>query len=221
MFLGHYAVALGAKPFAPRTSLGTLAAAAVALDLIWPLLVLAGIERVRIVPGATAFTPLDFEFYPWSHSLLMALAWAALFGALYLAVRRDRCGALVVAALVASHWALDVLVHRPDLPLLPGGGVRIGLGLWNSVPASVALELGLFALGAWLYERASRARDTIGRRAWVALLAAALLIFAGNAFGPPPPDARAIAWTGLAQWLFVAWAAWIDHHRASAPVATA
>ncbi len=82
MFVGHFAVALGAKRAAPRIPLGLLVAAAIALDLIWPLLLLAGVETVRIDPGNTAFTPLAFDHYPWSHSLVMALVWGGLTAAI-------------------------------------------------------------------------------------------------------------------------------------------
>src|SRR5512139_3067449 len=120
MFLGHFALGLAAKKVAPRTSLATLFAAAQLVDLVWPVLVLVGVESLRVDPGNTAFTPLDFAHYPWTHSLLMAAAWGVAFGLLYLARQGDRRGALVVAGLVVSHWVLDFVSHRPDLPLAPG-----------------------------------------------------------------------------------------------------
>jgi hypothetical protein len=100
VFIGHYAAGFAAKRLAPRVSLGTLLSAALLLDLVWPVLVLCGVERVRIAPGDTVMTPLDFEYYPYSHSLLMAMVWGAAAGLLYLALRRDRTGALVVGLLV-------------------------------------------------------------------------------------------------------------------------
>src|SRR3954447_26978834 len=121
MFLGHFAVALAAKRAAPRTSLGTLVLAAQLLDILWPVLLLAGVERVEIRPGDTAFTPLHFEHYPVSHSLATSIDWAGVFGTAYYAITRYRRGAVVIAALVVSHWALDWITHRPDLPLWPGG----------------------------------------------------------------------------------------------------
>ncbi|HUL80930.1 MAG TPA: hypothetical protein VL131_02245 [Gammaproteobacteria bacterium] len=213
MFLGHYAVAIGAKKVAPKTSLGTLLAAAAFLDLVWPVLVLLGFERVVVAPGATAFTPLDFEHYPISHSLLMSVVWGIAFGAAYFFVRRDRRGATVLAALVVSHWLLDAVVHRPDLPLTLGGDARIGLGLWNSIPGTLAVELAMFAAAVWLYVGATRARDRIGSLGLVAFLLFVLAIYAGAAFGPPPPSATAIAWSDMGQWLVVLFAAWIDRHR--------
>lgn len=216
MFLGHFGAGFAAKAIAPRVSLGWLFAAAQFIDLLWPTLLLAGAERVRIAPGATAVTPLVFEHYPWSHSLAAVLAWAALAGALYFAVKRDRRGATVLAALVASHWLLDAIVHAPDLPLYPGSATLAGMGAWSSVALTLAIELPLFAAGAWLYARGTRAADAVGRWGFAALVAFLLAIHAGNLLGPPPPDATAIAWVGQAQWLLVLWAFWLDNHRVRA-----
>lgn len=213
MFLGHFAAALAAKKLTPYTSLGTLLLSAQLLDLIWPTLVLRGIERVAIVPGTTAVTPLDFVSYPWSHSLLMAATWALLFAGSYVFIRRYPRGAIVVLALVLSHWVLDLITHRADLPLLPWGGPRVGLGLWYSVPATIVVEGVMFALGLYLYKVNTEPVDTIGTRALVAFAVALVLIYAGNLFGPPPPDERTLAYVGHAQWLLVAWGYWLDRHR--------
>ncbi|HWR86796.1 MAG TPA: metal-dependent hydrolase [Acidiferrobacterales bacterium] len=121
MFIGHFSVGFGAKRFAPRVSLGTLFLAAQFIDLLWPTLLLFGVEQVRVAPGITAFTPLDFEHYPWSHSLFMVIVWGALFGAVYCALRRDARASAVLAMAVFSHWLLDFLTHRPDPPLWPDG----------------------------------------------------------------------------------------------------
>lgn len=212
MLIGHFAVGFGAKRFAPRASLGTLFLAAQFIDLLWPTLLLLGVERARIAPGITAFTPLDFEHYPWSHSLFMVIVWSALFGAVYYALRRDARASIVLAIAVLSHWLLDFLTHRPDLPLWLDG-TRVGLGIWNSVPATMAMEIGLFVCGLLLYVRSTRARDATGRWTLWGLVALLGLIYAGNLLGPPPPDVMAIAWAGHAQWLLVAWAYWIDRHR--------
>ena len=213
MFLGHYAVALGAKRAAPSVSLGTLFAAAAFLDLVWPVLVLAGVERVAVVPGTTAFTPLDFQHYPISHSLLMAVVWGVAFGAVYLVRQRTPLAAIVLALLVVSHWPLDAVVHRPDLPLAPGESALIGLGLWNSIPATLAVELVMYATGLAVYVRMTRARDRIGRWGFVAFALFLPAIYASVAFGPPPPSASAIAWSDMGQWLVILWAAWADKHR--------
>src|SRR5512141_672663 len=144
MFLGHFGVALAAKRVAPGPSLGTLALAALLADGIWPVFMLLGLEKVEIVPGITAVTPLLFVSYPYTHSLVADVLWGALVAGAYFLRRRDRVGALWLAALVLSHWVLDFIAHRPDMPLWPGGPV-VGLGLWYSVPATLVVELGLFA----------------------------------------------------------------------------
>jgi hypothetical protein len=213
VFLGHFGLAMAAKHVAPRTSLGTTLFAGQFLDVLWPIFVLTGIESFEITPGVTKVNPLEFTSYPWSHSLAMAFAWAALFGAVYWAVRGRARDAAVVAALVASHWVLDWIVHRPDLPLFPGDVSRHGLGLWNSLAASLAIELVLFAGGIVLFLRASRARDRIGSIGFwflVALLAAGYL---AATFGPPPPSTDAVAASVFVFWPFFAFAWWIDRHR--------
>jgi membrane-bound metal-dependent hydrolase YbcI (DUF457 family) len=212
MFIGHFAVGFGAKRFAPGVSLGTLFLAAQFIDLLWPTLLLLGVERVQIAPGITAFTPLDFEHYPWSHSLLMVVVWGGLFGAVYYALRRDARASVVLAIAVLSHWLLDFFTHRPDLPLWPGA-TRVGLGLWNSVSGTLAIEVGLFVCGVLLYLHSTHACDAVGRWAIWGLVALLGLIYAGNLLGPPPPSVTAIAWVGHAQWLLVAWAYWMDRHR--------
>jgi len=213
MFLGHFAVGLAAKKLTPYTSLGTLVVAAQLVDLIWPTFLLLGIERVRIDPGNTAVTPLAFEHYPWTHSLAMSVVWAASFAALYGFFRRYPRGAWVVASAVLSHWLLDFLTHRPDLPIAPGFEREVGLGLWHSVRVTVAVELAMFAGGVWLYARSTEAVDRLGTYVLGGFVAALLLIYAANLLGPPPPSARAIAMAGHAQWVLVLWAMWIDRHR--------
>ena len=217
MFLGHFGAGFGAKAIAPRVSLGWLVVAAQFIDLLWPTLLLAGVERVRIEPGATAVTPLVFEHSPVSHSLAGVAAWAVLVGAIYLAAKKDRRGALVLAALVVSHWLLDALVHAPDLPLYPGSATMAGLCAWSSLPLTLAIELPVFALGAWLYARSTRPLDATGRWAFAGLVAFLLAIQAGNLLGPPPPGVAAIAWVGQAQWVLVVWAFWMDNHRRPNP----
>ena len=213
MFLGHFGVGFAAKRYAPRASLGALFLAAQFIDLLWPTLLLLGVERVSIAPGATVVTPLDFQYYPVSHSLLAVLGWSALVGGAYFALRGARREALVLALLVMSHWFLDALVHRPDLPLAPFGDTRIGLGLWNSMPATLLVEMPLFFAGVWLYARVTRPRDGAGRWGFWGLVGFLLLIQAGNLLGEPPPSVLAIAWVGQAQWLLVLWAFWVDRHR--------
>jgi hypothetical protein len=197
---------------APRIPLAALVAAAFGLDLLWPIFLLIGLETVRIDPGNTAFTPVDFVSYPWTHSLLMSVAWGALAGAIAASLLKNRNAGLLIAAVVVSHWLLDFLTHRPDLALWPGGP-KFGLGLWNSVPATIVVEGALFALSVWLYARAVPARDAVGRWAFRSLIAFTGLIWLSGPFSPPPPDAGAIAYVGLALWIFPFWALWIEHHR--------
>jgi hypothetical protein len=214
VFIGHYAVAFAARGAVPQASLGTMFAAAQLADLAWPVLVLAGVERFEIRPGITAFTPLDFIHYPWSHSLLMLCLWGAAFGLVHMAVRKSGARtALLLALLVVSHWVLDFVSHRPDMPLAPGEGPKLGLGLWNSVPATLAVESLLFAGAVWMYTRATRANDRIGTWALWSLVAFLAIVYVANSMGPPPPSVAAVAWSANALWLLVAWGYWIDRHR--------
>jgi hypothetical protein len=216
MFLGHYAVAFAAKRAAPETSLGTLFFASVFIDLLWPLLLLVGIERARIDGNIAGLSPLVFEHYPVSHSLLAVAGWALLLGAAYFAARRELRAALVVGALVASHWLLDAIVHRPDLLLVPGGSIAVGAALWNVPAASVLLEAALFVGGLALYLSAARGR--VKRWPLTALCALLLVIFVADIVGPPPPSMSVVAWAGLAQWLLVAAGFWVDRLPAPRPL---
>jgi hypothetical protein len=215
MFIGHFGVAFGAKRVVPAVSLGTLFVAAQLADLVWPVLVLAGVERVGVQPGLTVVTPLDFIYYPFSHSLAAALVWAVSFGVLYVVLRRAPVSTgLVLALVAASHWLLDAIVHRPDLPLtLREGSTKVGLGVWNSLGASLAVEVILLAVGVWMYSRATRAADPKGRIALQGLVAFLLIVYAASVFGPPPPSGMTAAWSALSMWLLVAWGYWVDRHR--------
>ena len=213
MFIGHVATAYAAKRLAPRVSLGTLFAAAQLPDVLWPFLLLTGVEHATIAPGDTAVSPLRYDSYPVSHSLLTVVAWGAAFAAVHFWRKRRPLDALVLAALVAGHWVLDFVSHRADMPLWPGGP-RLGLGLWSSVPATIAVELAMVAAGLWLALSATRARDRFGRWGFAGLAALLLLIYAANVTGPPPPSIQAVAWVGVVgAVLFIGLAAWIDRHR--------
>jgi len=217
VFIGHFAVAFASKKVAPKVSLGTLVIAAAFLDVVWPVLVLLGVERFRIVPGFTAINPFDFVYYPWSHSLLMTAVWALLFALVYFAVRGDRAGAVWLGIAVASHWVLDFVSHRPDLPLYPGGETRLGLGLWQSVPATFAVEGLMFAAGIALYMQSTKVKDRIGTVAWWALIALLVVLYIPGPWSPPPPSENVVAIVGIiALAIFAPWAYWIDRHRAPA-----
>src|SRR5262245_38013657 len=177
VFVGHLAVALAGKRAAPRLPLAALTSAAFGLDLLWPIFVLAGIEVVRVDPGNTAFTPLDFVSYPWSHSLLVSAVWGAIAWVVASRTLRDQRAGIVAALLVMSHWVLDVISHRPDMPLWPNGP-RIGLGLWNSVPATFLVEGVLLTIGLAIYVRAAPPRDAVGRWAFRGLVALVTMMWA-------------------------------------------
>jgi hypothetical protein len=212
VFIGHFGVGFGLKRSAPELSLGTLFLASQFIDLIWPTLLLFGVERVAIVPGITRVTPLDFTHYPISHSLLAVAGWGLLFGLVYFVIRRYAAGAWICGLALVSHWLLDLLTHRPDLPLAPGG-VKVGLGLWNSLPATLVVELLVFGIGVWLYLRCTRALNRKGTIGLWALLGFLVLVHLANMFGPPPPSVTAIAWSGQGQWLIVLLGYWVDRHR--------
>ena len=163
MFLGHFGLSFGAKTAQPRVSLGTLFLAAQFADLLWPNLLLLGIEKVRVVPGLMTVSAFDFVHYPFSHSLAMDVFWGLLLGLGYWLLRRNTGGALLVGLLVPSHWLLDLLVHRPDLPLFPGASPLFGLGLWNSMVATQLAEALFFFGGLYLYLRRTVARNRRGR----------------------------------------------------------
>lgn len=212
MFVGHLAGALGTKAVAPRVPLGAAVAAAFGLDLLWPVFLLLGVESVRVQAGDTAFTNLTFVSYPWSHSLATAAGWSCLA----VLVGRGLHGSWPTGAwlggLVLSHWVLDALTHRPDLPLWPAGPV-VGLGLWQSVAGTILVEGRLLVACLWLYARSFQPADRTGRWALAALVALTGLIWITQPWSPPPPSARAVAWGGLMLWLLPPWARWIDVHR--------
>ena len=213
MFIGHFAVALGAKKAVPKVSLGTLILSVTFVDLLWPLLLILGLEHVRIDPGNTVVTPLDFYDYPITHSLLAVLGWSVVFGLAYYAVRKEKLGAWVLGLGVLSHWILDFFTHRSDLPLVPWGSLKVGLGLWYSMPLTLVVEIGLFILGVFLYLQSTTARDRTGTWSFWGLILFLVIVYIANLFGPPPPSVEAIGYGGLLAWLFVPWGYWIDRHR--------
>jgi hypothetical protein len=216
MFLGHFGVALAAKKVAPRTSLAVLIAAGECLDLLWPVLLLADVEHVRVVKGITAVTPFDFYDYPVSHSLVTSLVWGALAAGMYFLFTRYARGAWIIAALVPSHWVLDWLVHRPDMPLWPGNSPKFGLGIWNSWPLTFAVEFLTFGVGLFLYARNTRPENRLGRYSiwlWAAVLAGSWV----STIFSEPPSASAIAWLSLSIWILVAWAGSADANRIRVP----
>jgi hypothetical protein len=214
MFIGHLAIGFAAKRCAPRSNLGWLLVASEMMDLLFFWFFLLGWERMRIDPGNTAFTPLAFDYYPYSHSLVTTVLWAASISFLYWAITRYLAGSITTFAVIASHWFLDAIVHRPDLPLYPGDVSLFGFGLWNSVPGTFLVEGVMFLVGTSLYLSMGNARDRIGRYAVMCLIALILILYAGAALGPPPPSPMTVAISGLAlAGVLLVWAAWIDQHR--------
>jgi len=212
MFLGHYAVGFAAKKFAPRASLGALMAAPILLDLLWPIFLLLGKEHVSIEPNSNPFLRLIFDSYPISHGLIAVVGWATLFASLYFGFTRYASGAIVIWLGVLSHWLMDFIVHRPDLPLYSGGRL-VGLGLWNYRSITIAIELALFILGILLYLRQTKAKDWIGTYVFWIFVVFLLAAYGGAAFGPAPRSVRMLAIVTLSTWLLIPWAWWFDRHR--------
>lgn len=213
MFIAHFGIGFGAKKFAPAISLGALIIASQFLDLLWPSLLLLGLEHVTINPGITAVNPLEFTHYPISHSLLMVLLWSVLLGLLTYLFLKSRKYGLVIFLCVLSHWLLDFLVHRPDLPLVPGESTVVGLGLWNFPILTILAEASFFLLGVWMYKRATTAKNKIGKFGFIGLVGFLILIQVANTFGPPPTDVNSIAWAGQLQWILVVLALFVDRNR--------
>lgn len=213
MFIGHFGVGFGAKKAAPFVSLGILFASAQFLDLLWPTLLLLNIEHVAITPGITKATPLDFTDYPISHGLLLVIIWGLIFGFLYWLIKKNVKNAVVLLICVISHWLMDIIVHRPDLPLYPGNSPHLGLGLWNYPLLSIIAETVIFVTGVYFYFKKTTAKNRSGKFGLWLLIALLVFIHIGNFFGPPPPSIAALIWAGQLQWLFVILAFWVDHNR--------
>ena len=214
MFIGHYAVGLASKKLAPRASLGVLIAAPILLDLLWPIFLLLGWEHVSVEPNANPFLRLSFDSYPISHGLVAVIGWGLLFAALYYGFTRYLEGAIVICLGVISHWVMDYIVHRPDLPLYAGASRMFGLGLWNHRWVAIAVEGALFALGIWLYLRQTQAKDKIGVYAFWGFVVFLLAAYGAAAFGPPPPASiKKLAIATLCAYLLIPWAWWFDSHR--------
>lgn len=212
MFIGHFALGFAAKRATPRVSLAVLFAAALFADILWPVFVATGIEQVRIDPGNTVVTPLDFVSYPYSHSLALLIVWGIAFAWIVAGWSR-REAFVVIVALVVSHWVLDWVTHRPDMPLYPGGPT-FGLGLWNSRIGMIAVEVPMYLAGLWIYLSATRPRDAIGRWAFGLLAATLLLLYVGDQTGPPPPSVRALWIVSIAlSAVLLPWSWWVDRHR--------
>jgi hypothetical protein len=207
MFIGHYALGLASKKISKFPSLAMMFIAAQLLDLLWPIFVLLGIESFQIEVGNTKLTPLNFSNYPYSHSLLMSIVWGILLGIIYYFITKTKKGSLLLGALVLSHWVLDFITHRPDLPLTPFSNYKVGLGLWNHPVIESIIEFGLFFIGAILYYTTVKPKKKI----WFwALIIFFTIIHIANVFGPAPASINAVAWSANLMWIFVLWAWWIE-----------
>jgi hypothetical protein len=213
MFIGHFGAGFAAKKIDSKPSLGTLFFASQFIDLLWPFFLLLGIEKVKIDPGISAFTPLDFSYYPFSHSLIGVLFWSLLFGIFYFILKKNYKTAIILTLLVLSHWILDLITHIPDLPLFPGTDTKVGLGLWNSIPLTIIIEGLIFILGIYFYLSTTSPQNKTGSISFWALIVFLIAIYIMNISGPPPESSEAIGYVGLAQWLLIIWAYWIDRNR--------
>jgi hypothetical protein len=213
MFIGHFGTALAAKKLDNKPSLGTFFFASQFIDLLWPIFLLLGIESVKIDPGNTPFTPLDFIYYPFSHSFVGVFIWSVVFGVVYFLIKKNIKSSILLGALVLSHWILDLITHRPDLPITFSGETKMGFGLWNSIAFTMIVEGLIFITGAYLYIKTTKATSKKGRIILWSLLIFLSVIYLLNIFGPPPPNEGSIAVAGLSLWLLVAWGYWADKNR--------
>ncbi|MEP6595176.1 MAG: hypothetical protein ABJA71_04480 [Ginsengibacter sp.] len=213
MFIGHFAVGFAAKKVNNKPSLGTYFLAAQFLDLLWPTLLLAGVEKVEIIRGKTEGPPINFTYYPFSHSLLMVLVWSLLFYIIYWLAYKNKKAALVLALCVLSHWVLDLFVHLPDLPLYPGNSPLFGFALWKNMTPELIIEFLLFITGVSLYLNSTTATTKTGIFSFWGLIIFLIVIHIANTYSAPPPSVNTIAWAGQLQWLIVLWGYWVDRNR--------
>jgi membrane-bound metal-dependent hydrolase YbcI (DUF457 family) len=218
MFIGHYGVGFTAKSLAPKTSLGTLTLATLFPDVLWIVFAYAGVEQITIRPGITAVNALDLYDIAFSHSLLADLVWAAAFAGLYFLARGYRRGAWVVFAIVLSHWLLDFVSHRPDMPLAPGVHTVRGLGLWNSRLATFVVEGGLWLAVVILYLRTTGPAKSAGKHRFWIMVVLLTVLWLLNLQGAAPPNLNAVK-IGNSVMFFITqtWAYWMDRVRPARP----
>ena len=215
MFVGHYGPSFAAKAVKKPIPLWILFVAVQLLDVFWSLFVLLGIEKVRIVPGITATNPLDLYYMPYTHSLVGAILWSLGAALVYYVWRRaDGWGAATfVGAAVFSHWVLDVVVHRPDMPLYDNS-LKIGLGLWNYPVISFVLEIAVLFSGMYFYLKTTQSTCRLGRYGMVIFGFAMLIVESIVFFGPPLASDKAAAVTALFWYFaFAGVAYWLEGKR--------
>ncbi len=213
MFIGHFGIGFGAKKYAPAISLGVLFIAAQFLDLLWPSLLLLDLEHVKISPGITKVMPYDFIDYPISHSLIMVVGWGFILALFAKFMFKNLKYSIIIFLCVISHWFLDLIVHRPDLPIIPGDSTLLGFGLWNYPFLTALIEGVIFIAGVFLYLKATSSKNNHGKYGLIVLIVLFIVIQLGSMLGPPPPSVNAIAWVGQLQWLFVILAFYVDKNR--------
>lgn len=219
MFIGHYApvFALAAARRSPGLAAGFVAVQLV--DVGFFSLSYFGIEKWAANPSLTGFTPIDLTYMPYTHGLAGSIAWAvgaAALTALVTPAGRRAVDALIIGALVLSHWFLDLIVHRHDLPLVHDDGEKLGFGLWDQPELVVPLELGLFFAGFWLFMRATQPRGMLGRIVPWVVVGVLLTVQGINWFTPPAPDQATFTALGLGAYFGLAAFAWaIDRVRVS------
>lgn len=213
MFVGHLAVALASKKYEPDVNVAWFVAGVTALDLLWPLFLLTGLEQVSIVPGATAFTPLVFDSYPWSHSLVMTAIWSLLLVTIARFAKVPSSAWTLLAMCVVSHWFLDAITHAPDMPLWPGDSPKIGLSLWNSIPATYVVEGAMWLVGITIYVKTMSQRGRRPGLAFWSFIIVTTVMWAMGPYSPIPPDTRSVAWFGLIGWIVLPWSALADRPR--------
>ncbi len=215
MFVGHYGPSLSAKALNWSVPLWALFLAVQLVDVFWAVFVLLGIEKVRIAPGITATNPLDLYYMPYTHSLIAAILWSAATALVCRLLPRlnNWPAASLVGAAVFSHWALDFVVHRPDLPLYDDA-FKVGLGLWNYPVMALALEAAILFGGLYLYLRATRPSGRGGRYGMAIFGLVMLVVQSFVFFGPPPSSDKAAAITSLAcYFIFAGIAYWLEGKR--------
>ena len=215
MFIGHYGPAYAARAAKKTIPLWVLFIAVQLVDVWWAIFVLLGIEKVKIVPGITATNPLDLYYMPYTHSFIGSATWATGVGLVYYRVRSTdgHIGALIVGAAVFSHWVLDFLVHRPDLPLYDDT-LKVGLGLWNYPAPAFLLELAILFGGMYFYLRTTQPVNPAGRYGMVIFGIVIAIIQAVVFFGPPPVSDKAAAFTALALYaIFSGVVYWLEKQR--------
>jgi hypothetical protein len=214
MFVGHYGVSFAVKSIDKQVPLWLLFIAVQFVDVLWAIFILTGIEKVRITPGITATNPLDLYYMPYTHSLLAALLWSGLGLIAYRFVGRGTSyAAFLFAAAIFSHWVLDLVVHRPDLPLYDDAH-KVGFGLWNYPAPALALEASLLFGGIFLYLRSSKPVSIIGKFGVPVFGIGLLLVQAMVFFGAPPTSPAAAALTALVSYVVLAGIAyWLEKKR--------